>query len=185
MSLNLHEAAGRVNDQSLISMFVHLFVSPEDRMRMAVDPAVLTPTLRLAGNLASAVLVLGAIALCLRPARRREHADPDSMALPADAALLAVVAVAVTPVALSHLFATALPAYALALGGRFARGRRPGALEWLGVAALQALWLIPPVSFPDRFGHGLLERLLLNTTLFAALASGWLAWRVARPTRPA
>ena len=184
MSLNLHEAAGRVNDQSLISMFVHLLVSPEDRMRMAVDPAVLTPGLRLIGNLASALLGLGAIAACLRPARRRAHADPDSMALPSDAALLAVVAVAVTPVALSHLFATALPAYALALGGRFARGRRPGTLEWLGVAALQALWLIPPVSFPDSFGHGLIERLLLNTTLFAALVSGWLAWRVTR-ARPA
>jgi hypothetical protein len=106
------------------------------------------------------------------------------MALPADAATLAVVAVAVTPVALSHLFATALPAYALALGGRFAHGRRPTPLEWLAIVSLQVLWLIPPVSFPDSFGHGLVERLLLNTTLFAALVSGWLAWRIGR-ARPA
>jgi hypothetical protein len=177
MMPNVHEAAGRSNNQSVLACFAHLFVSPADRLRMPWSPDLLTPAVRTAALVASIAILAASLWTCLRAARRRLHADPASGALALDVAALALVGVALTTVALSHLFAVGAVAYALVLGRRAGDGRPMGVVDWGGVVLLQILWLVPPVLLPDELGGWPPARLLLSTTLAAAMATVVLAWR--------
>lgn len=183
MATYSHQLVGDPNIQSIAGFVAHLWLTPDERSRLVNDPALLPVVARVVAGVAGAVFVAGAVWLYARQ-RRHGHEGLSSPSLILDVAGLSLVPVIATPVTQPHLYAVGLAAYALWLGTLVTGGRWRGWRTWLGAAALQILWVVPPTALPPTLGTWPPARLLLHPTLLVGLATMVLAWRAARGTPP-